>query len=274
MVVLLERLPRPLDRHDYWKHLYVAFSTIADDVLIPPADLVSGRFRFLGHSMSDIMAGLQHEEDVSADGVAYMTHCLIREYLLQYLEKIDPAIHEMLAGQTSAMTQFRVFTANNFGAAVCVLTARGVPFPGVDDLAVEMSGVGDALSMDMGKEALGVLQGEPTESTVAGAGVGSGAGAGREQDRNRQKQELRWVYARCLEQLDRCPTASLLRQYATSGYYFVPLMDRYRERVRYVRVSLRPAQWEMLRPYVKVPGKGSAETAAPPLTGGVERLVV
>lgn len=50
-----------LDGH-HWKHLYIAFSTIPDDIQIPPQHLVDGTFRFLGNSLSDILTGLHSEK--------------------------------------------------------------------------------------------------------------------------------------------------------------------------------------------------------------------
>lgn len=35
---------------DYWKQMYVAFSTIQDDVQIPPSSIVDGSYRFLGRT--------------------------------------------------------------------------------------------------------------------------------------------------------------------------------------------------------------------------------
>lgn len=41
----------------YWKKTLIGSSTVPDDVMIPPQDLASGRFRFPGNSLSDILAG-------------------------------------------------------------------------------------------------------------------------------------------------------------------------------------------------------------------------
>lgn len=66
------------------------------------------------------------------------------------------------------------------------------------------------LKLDMAKEATGVS--EKTE-TVAG-------------DRVQLKRELRWVYVRCLEYLETDPDMHLVTPYASSGLYYVPMMDR------------------------------------------------
>jgi hypothetical protein len=211
-----------LDNH-YWKHLYIAFSTISDDVMIPPQYLIDGSFQLLGNSLSDLLAGL-HSEKVHPDDVTFMEKCLLRQYILQYLEKVDPRLRARVLSNSTLMTQFRTITANTHGAAVALLAARDTRSLGTADTAVEMASMCDALSMDIAKEALGVLQGEETE-TVAG-------------DRTQLKRELRWLYVRCLESLDSHSSAPLLRRFATSGLHFVPIMDRYRERLAGMRFPL------------------------------------
>lgn len=232
----------PLDRaHHYWKQIYVGFSTIADDLLIPPQHLADGTFRFLGHTVHDVLAGLQHAEGLSAADCEWLYMSLLREFVLQYLEKVDPGLRELLLERTVVMSQFRTISANTPGGAVALLAARGLPLLGGDDEAsldevVEMAAYGDALSMDMTKEALGVLQGEPTE-TVAGA------------DRGLLNAELRWTYARCIGILDSHDGGKYVRRYATSGMHFVPTMDRYQERFSLKRRKLTVPMQEMVANY-------------------------
>ncbi|RAL00932.1 uncharacterized protein BO80DRAFT_355742 [Aspergillus ibericus CBS 121593] len=211
---------------DRWKLLYIAFGTIADDVMIPPIDVLNGTFRFLGHTLADVLAGLQSEH-VNPHDLKFLEMCLWRQYIVQYLEKCDPSLRTMLLGKTTLMTQFRIATANAAGTAVAVLAAMGTQSRGVLDAVVEMMGTGCCLSMDMAKEALGVLNGEGTE-TVAG-------------ERERLKRELRWVYVRCIERLNGVACAPVAKRYATSGLVYVFLMERYRERVSGVRVPISGA---------------------------------
>ncbi|KAJ6490042.1 hypothetical protein C8R45DRAFT_826551 [Mycena sanguinolenta] len=206
-----------LARRDYWKHLYIGAATAFDDVLVPPEHLVDGTFRFLGHTMSDMSAGMI-SEGMSAENARYMEMCLWRECFAQYVEKIDPAIRELLIEKTHVMTQFHVISANVHGCAAALLAARGVAFDGVSDEAVEMAAYGDCLSMNLIKEALGIMKGEPTETT-----------AGR--DRDRLQAELRWMYSRTMNQLDTHELAKYLKKYASAGLHFVSLDDRYQERV-------------------------------------------
>ncbi|OJK04738.1 hypothetical protein ASPACDRAFT_49133 [Aspergillus aculeatus ATCC 16872] len=66
--------------------------------------------------------------------------------------------------------------------------------------------------MDMVKEALGILQGEKTE-TVAGHRV-------------QLKRELHLVYVRCMEYPQTQPNAHLLRRFASSGLHYVPISQQ------------------------------------------------
>ena len=207
----------------HWKHMYIAFSTIPDDVMIPPHHLIDGSFQILGCSFLDVLAGLR-SEGVHPDDVVFMEKCIIRQYVLQYLEKASGELRKRLLSNTTLMTRIRVMTANTHGAGVALLAARKTKSFGVADTAVEMAAICDALSMDMGKEMLGVLQGEATETTAG--------------DRKQLGCEMRWLYVRCLESLDSHSTGHLLRRFATSGIHFVPLMDRYRERLEHNRFPL------------------------------------
>lgn len=207
-----------------WKHLWVAFSTVSDDIAIPPQDLADGSFRLLGNRLSDVLAGLR-SEGVHPDDVKLLEMHLLRQYIVQYLEKVDPELRRQVLAKTTLMTQFRVMTAGAQGAALVVLAARGVKSLGSKDRGIEMAGICNCLSMDIAKEVLGILRNERTESV---------AGDNREQ----LKRELRWIYLRSLECLDTHYNTTFLRRFATSGFHFVFLNDRYRERVRHVRYPI------------------------------------
>lgn len=163
-----------------------------------------------------------------------------RQYFAQYIEKAMPTLRSLLVQRTCVMSQFRVMTANTHGCACALLTARGISLHGERlNAAVEMASYGDALSMDMAKEALGLLQGEPTEAT-----------AGR--NRALLTAELRWMYARAMEQLDLDDgLAPYLRRYASAGLHYVLLNDRYQERLKhgYQRLSLTPAMDALIKSY-------------------------
>ncbi|KAF2134732.1 hypothetical protein P153DRAFT_427379 [Dothidotthia symphoricarpi CBS 119687] len=222
---------------NYWKLIYVAFAAIPDDVQVHPRDFIDGTFRFLGHTWADCRDGLL-AEGVPSNQVKLAEMTLWRQMVTQYLEKVDPGLRPLLVSKTSLMTQYRVMTANTLGCAALLLASEGVVSGGMDDNALEMASTAQCLSMDMAKEAMGVLEGEKTE-TVAG-------------NRKQLKRELRWVYVRCMQYLETQPHAYLLRRYASSGLHYVPMMDRYLERVRgNIRFPIREAVARLLEPFIK-----------------------
>ena len=213
----------PLEPH-YWKHMYIVFTSCCDDICIPPQDLESGKFQVLGHSLDDVLNGLL-SENVDPDDVQELKMLLWRESIGQYLEKIHPEIRNQLVNKTTMMTPYRVRTANGEGAALVALAAQvtGSLKPYYD--LVELAGIAVCLSMDIAKEGLGILRGEKTE-TVAG------------DDRELLKSEIRWLYTRTMESLDKQSNAQTLRWFATSGFILPYYMDRYRERVKHIRVPI------------------------------------
>jgi hypothetical protein len=221
---------------DYWKQIYVAFAAIPDDVQLPPKDFLNGSYRFLGHTWDDCKQGLLREGLPPAE-VEFVEMCLWRQMLTQYFEKVDPGVYALLKSKTTLMTQYRVLTGNTLGCAALILATDGLVSGGVDDNALEAASIAQCMSMDMAKEALGILQGEKTE-TVAG-------------DRVQLKRELRWVYVRCMEYLETQPNAHLLRRFGSSGLHYVPMMDRYLERVRgHVRFPITGAKARILEPFI------------------------
>ncbi|KAJ6482735.1 hypothetical protein C8R45DRAFT_830934 [Mycena sanguinolenta] len=206
-----------LARGDYWKHLYIGLTSVIDDILVPPEHILDGTFRFLGHTISNISTGML-SEGMSAEDVRYTEMCVWRGCFVQYIEKIDPKIRQLLLEKMHVMSQFYIAGANTHGVAAALLGARGVAFDGVRDEAVEMAAYGDGFSMHLMKEALGIMKGEPTDATEGG-------------DRDRLQAELRWTYARTTNQLDTHELAKYLKKYASAGLHFVPLDDRYQERV-------------------------------------------
>lgn len=224
---------------DYRKQIYVAFAAIPDDLQVPPADFLDGSFRFLGHSWDDCRQGLL-AEGVSPAQVEFAEMCLWRQMLTQYLEKVDVDLLPMLRGKTSVMTQYRVHTGNTLGCAALVLASEGIESRRVEDNELEAASIAQCLSMDMAKEALGILQGERTE-TVAG-------------HRTQLKRELRWVYVRCMDYLNSGRNAHILRRFSSAGFHYVPMMDRYLERVRgNKRFPIGEGQARILAPFVKLP---------------------
>ncbi|OQD73986.1 hypothetical protein PENANT_c194G01948 [Penicillium antarcticum] len=202
----------PLESHR-WKHMYIAFTSCCDDICIPPQDLRSGAFRILGHTLTDVLQGLL-SEGIHPNDVKKLKMPIWRESIGQYLEKVHPTVRDQPLGKTTMMTQFRMRTANGEGAALLALAARVTgPLSSYYDL-VEFAGIGVCLSMDMTKEGLGILRGDPTEIVAGGV-------------REQLKKEIHWLYARTMEFLG--------KQHHTPGFILPYLMDRYWERVTQTR---------------------------------------
>lgn len=224
---------------DYWKHVYVAFAAVPDDFQLPPRDFLSGQYTLLGHTWADCREGLLRE-GVPAETVKMAEMALWRQMLTQYLEKVDPSLRSLLVGRTSMMMLYRVQTANTLGCAALLLASKGVDVNGLEDGPLEVASIAHCVFLDISKEAMGILKGEKTE-TITG-------------NRAQMKREMLWVYTRCMDYLGGQPNADFLRRYASAGMHYVPMMDRYRERMNgHSRFAIPPAMARILLPYVKNP---------------------
>nr|XP_036581493.1 uncharacterized protein CTRU02_08543 [Colletotrichum truncatum]KAF6789844.1 hypothetical protein CTRU02_08543 [Colletotrichum truncatum] len=222
---------------DYWKHLYIAFVTVPDDYQLPPRDVLTGKFRFLGHTWDECRAGLL-SEGLRPDQVEFLEMCYWRELIVQYIEKVDPGLRPMLVSRTTLMTYFRVLTANTLGCNAILMATEGMMEGPLEHGPLEMASIAQCLSMDMAKEALGVLQGEKTEAVVG--------------DRVQLKRELRWVYSRCVDYVGARDDSHIFRRYATAGLHYVPMMDRYLERTRgNKRFPITEKMGRILAAYIK-----------------------
>ncbi|KAK4862973.1 hypothetical protein LT330_010684 [Penicillium expansum] len=218
----------------YWKHLYVAFSIIPEDVAVAPRSLLNGDFRLLGHSVTEMLNGLR-EEKVRPHTIAFMEMCLLRQYIVQYLDKQESDINATLCLNPAFATNWRDIMANTHGATVAILAANHKESIGIVDTAVNMTFLMDILSNDLVGEA-------PTID------IGTPPSRDKEQ---RLKHELPGVYLRYMQLLDFQPSAPLLSRSVSSGLHFVPTMDGYRERVKHIRFPMSESLRRMVNFYVK-----------------------
>ena len=234
-----------LSPNDYWKQIYVGFAAIPDDVQINPRDFLDGTYKYLGHTWDDCLAGLA-EEGLTPDEIEFVNMCMWRQMLTQWLEKADPELLPLLKGKISLMLKYRVLTANTLGCVALLMKAMAVPGEGPIDYAsasdaMEAASIAQCVTMDMAKEALGILKGERTEVVVG--------------DRAQRKRELRWVYVRCMQLLETSSYAHILRRYASAGLHYVPMMDRYLERVSgHVRFPIRDGAALLLERFINRAG--------------------
>ncbi|KAK3986581.1 hypothetical protein QBC44DRAFT_401948 [Cladorrhinum sp. PSN332] len=249
---------------DYWKVIYIAFTTVQDDIQMNPLDVLSGCCKFLGHTFGECLDGLLRE-GIPPGQVHLLDMLLRRQMMMQYVEKVDPSIWPLLRGRTTLMTMWRILTPNCLGCLIAILhgeagAAEEEPeddsesdgaslktwLDGHDFLSdgiSEAAGLTMGLSMDMSKEPMGVLEGEHTEFVKADG-----------KDRDKLRMELNWCYARGIDFLDSQPDGAVhqtVRLYATSGFHFTPNMDRYQERKLGRRVPISEGLGRILAPFVK-----------------------
>ncbi|KAJ5936801.1 hypothetical protein N7466_003251 [Penicillium verhagenii] len=223
--------------HNYWKHVYLAFTIIPEDVTIHPLELLTGDFRLLGHSATEVWEGL-HKENVQADTIAFMEMCLLRQYIAQYLAKrqeCEQDINKILRTTPALSSSWRDITANTHGATVALLAANRAEDIGIIESAIHMTIVVDNLSMNM-------LGGALVRDT--------GAPVARERQRC-SKYELQGVYMKYMELLDLHPSSPLLSRSVSSGLHFAPGMDGCRERVKGVRIPMTASWRRVVEFYVK-----------------------
>ncbi|KAJ5936066.1 hypothetical protein N7454_005364 [Penicillium verhagenii] len=222
---------------NYWKHVYLAFTVIPEDITIHPLELLTGDFRLLGHSITEVWEGL-HEENVQPDTIAFMEMCLLRQYIAQYLAKRqerEQDIDEILRTTPALGSSWRDITANTHGATVALLAANRAEDIGIIESAIHMTIVVDNLSMNM----------------LGGALVRDmGAPVARERQRG-SKYELQGVYMKYMELLDLHPSSPLLGRSVSSGLHFAPGMDGCRERVKGVRIPMTASWRRAVGFYVK-----------------------
>ncbi|KAJ5714377.1 uncharacterized protein N7483_011558 [Penicillium malachiteum] len=215
---------------DYWKHIYIAFSTIPEDVAIPPQHLLDGEFRLLGNSLAEMLDGLR-KENVSADIIAFMEKCLLQQYLVQYLDKKDPKFSKTIRSDSECRARWRDIMANTYGSTATLMAANKSKSPGLFDTASQMTITMDTLAMEL------------VSNSLIPATVNS------QEYRQCLEPEFRGVYLKYMNLLHMIPTAPLLSRYVSSGLHFIPGMDGARERKKKVRFPMSVSLRNKVRSY-------------------------
>lgn len=218
----------------YWQHVYVAFSTISEDVTVPPFYLLNGDFRLLGHSVAEMWDGMR-QENIDSDSIAFMELSLLRQYIVQFFNKQEIDINARLSLNPALATNWRDFAANTHGVTVALLTAHHKESIGIFNAAVHMTLLVDILSMSLVGKAIDIDMGTssfrdkklPLERAFPG------------------------VYLGYMECLNIQPSAPILARSVSSGKHFVPTMDGYRERVKRQRFPIFDSMRRALDFYVK-----------------------
>ncbi|KAJ5683309.1 hypothetical protein N7462_006474 [Penicillium macrosclerotiorum] len=218
-----------------WKHIYTAFSTVVEDISIPPHHLMNGQFRLLGNSLADLLEGLR-KEGVGPQNVAFMEMCLLRQYLVQYYVKQDQELRDKLCIHSAFAENWRHILTNTYGVTMSVLMAKQTEATGLADIAVKITPIVDAISMDL-------IKGESAASPDFAVAF--------EDNRHYPRHDLLEVYTRYMTLLGLHPSAPLLSRSVSSGLHFVPMMDGARERIKHVRFPMSVSLRHMIESYVK-----------------------
>lgn len=217
---------------------YLAFSTIADDICIPPLDMVQGRLRMYGLSVLDVVR-IMESEGWDRDAT-HLVLSLVRQYLVQYAEKVDPGIGIHAAfgrcGSVWDSAVYRSHTANAYGAAILVgrITGSGpVTSTWLCDAALC-----DAMSLDLAKSALQVYKQDDFMPTKSGAGMHKQRARALERQRQAAYQSL---YLDLIDDLVSSGAPDSIVNFGRAGFHYVPICDRYLERLRGRRFPISPA---------------------------------
>jgi hypothetical protein len=218
---------------NHWKHIYLAFSTIPEDIVIPPQHLLDGTFCLLGNSFSDMLSGLR-KENVPEDAIAFMEKCILRQYIAQYIEKQDTEPGRQLGFDTQYRARWRDTLANTYGATTCLLVANKSESLGVISTGIQMTVLMDKLSEKVASNPL--ITADSLEFR---------------RHRQNPDPEFQEVYSQYLKILDVIPTAPLLSRSVLSGLHVIPHMDGARERVKQTRFPMSTSLHNKVYSYIR-----------------------
>ncbi|KAF9894967.1 hypothetical protein FE257_004590 [Aspergillus nanangensis] len=214
---------------------YLALAAITDDICIPPLDLLSQRFRMYGFSARDVI-----ETMVNQGWGRDATHALlalVREYLLQYAEKVDfgktpkVGLHSALSQSIEVWDSvvYRTHTANCYGVGIVVCRIAGSS--PLTETWLNDAAICDCVSMDLCKSTLRIYQHDDHAPT---------AGNAKDVEVNR-KAGYHSVYLDLIDDLVFSGAPESAVHYGRAGFLFVQIVDRYLERRAGHRFPIRPS---------------------------------
>lgn len=222
---------------------YIALIGIVDDICIPPLDIAHDKFCLYGRTCRDLVKTMV--EEGWARDATHVLLSLIRQYLLQYAEKIgfngssiEGGIHASLSQscQVWDSTVYRTYTANTYGAAVVIgrVTRSG---PLTTTWLID-SAICDAISMDLAKSCLRVYQQDNHIPTTAERQPNIYTKQGLELMR---EDGYHSIYLDLIDALVHSSCPDPLVHFGHSGFLFVQMQDRYLERRAGKRFHIQPA---------------------------------
>ncbi|WP_369392364.1 hypothetical protein AB5J72_35860 [Streptomyces sp. CG1] len=207
---------------------YLLLNASADDLCVPPLDLVHGNYRVYGRTLADIVRAMD-KEGWGYDAVLALLS-IVRLYLFQYTEKLDHVAGRGLCnglrtvGGAWDAIMFHMMSGNTFGVGLGVASTMGAG-PCRRSWLLD-GGFGNATSMNLAKSLISVEGHDlhhPTGDDAA------------------KQTAYRSFYLDIIGELTASGAPEPLVYFARAGFDFVPLGDRYRERRRSERFPLRPA---------------------------------
>ncbi|RSM52207.1 hypothetical protein DMH03_40700 [Amycolatopsis sp. WAC 01376] len=211
---------------------YIALTTVVDDICVPPLDLLDGSFRIYGRCARDLVEAMERE-GWGRDGT-HVLLSLVRQYLMQYAEKVSAGVHAELSRSAEVWDSvvYRTHTANTYAAAVVIARVTGCG-PLTTGWIMD-SAICDAISMDLCKSATQVYQQDDHQPTRGPLEAMRHIG-------------YHSAYLDLMDDLVYTGAPEPLVHFGRAGFLFVQLQDRYQERAAGRRFPIRPAMARLLR---------------------------
>ncbi|KAF4592091.1 hypothetical protein GQ602_002390 [Ophiocordyceps camponoti-floridani] len=228
---------------------YTAFAGIPDDMCIPPLDLVSGRLRLYGRTCRSLVEEMD-EENWGRDGI-HVLASLIRQYLVQYIEKVEDhdsskgkGIHDQLNDSSGVWdsTIFHTHTGNTYG--VLIMVARLHDTGLLRNEWLWDSSVCNLISLDVSKSAMGIY----TIDDFAPTAIRGESNADNTRRVHAERsRKYRSLYSDLMDDLVYSNAPECIVNYAHSGFMYSLLGHRYAERRMGSRMPITPCMEEELR---------------------------
>ncbi|KAI2620170.1 hypothetical protein GGS26DRAFT_314997 [Hypomontagnella submonticulosa] len=224
----------------------IAFTTMPDDLCIPPLDLVHQRFRMYGLSFRDLV-GQMVAEGWGRDAMRILL-CTIRQYFFQYIEKVDfedtvngnGGVHALISRTSEVWDSivYRTHTAN--AQASSIVVGRATASTLSEDWLL-CSNINNCISMDLAKSALHVYEQDNHMPTAS-------FGPQRTQQGMQGQRRLGYhsIYLDLLDDLVDTGCPEPLVNFASSGFLFVQINHRYLERSLGHRIPIHNSMADVL----------------------------
>ncbi|KAF9272063.1 hypothetical protein BGZ88_005251, partial [Linnemannia elongata] len=229
-----------------WQYvaLYTGFATLGDDLCIPPWDVESGRFRYHGLTLRNIIDMLCKFGPAStATWKSYLWNAMMRAVWVEYLEKTGAEIAKSTpqASKSDILKQcqskgmmmhtikIRTTGACFEGVLAAVLSSVGVARNETCECAILDASIGQAMAFDMTKDQMGIIAHDTTNTLAENLGS---------TEANSRRLVLRQtLYAVMQTSSINSLAADVCETFLFSGPVYPRYMERYKERNMSTRVE-------------------------------------